>query len=131
MRLKCNFFQKRLKHLGHIISNHTLSLDPDRVRAILDMPPPSNEKSLSTFMGMVQFCSNFVEGLSVLLAPMSENLKNTKVFQWSPACQRAFDDIKKRLSTAPVLYTPTKNDYFVLETDASNIGLGGCLKAFG
>ena len=57
-------------------------------------------------------------------------MKKAKSFLWSPACEDAFRKIKEILSSAPVLYTPNKYDKLVLETDACDVGVGGCLKAY-
>ena len=64
------------------------------------------------------------------MAPLYDNLKKKRTFEWSPACQEAFMKVKEILCTAPVLYTPSKCDRLVLETDACDIGAGGCLKAY-
>ena len=93
------------------------------------MPAPTNAKGLRRFIGMLQFCRDFCNNLNVILAPLYDNLKNNRRFDWSPACQDAFVKVKDLLISAPVLYTPTKQDKFVFETDASDVGVGGCLKA--
>ena len=72
--LKCSFFQKKIKYLGHIVSQHSVEIDPDRLKAILDLPPPTDVKSLRRFIGMIQFCSKFVTHLNVVLAPLYELL---------------------------------------------------------
>ena len=127
--LKCSFFQRRIKYLGHIISEHSVEIDPERVKAIINLPPPTDVRSLRRLIGMVQFCSKFVDHLNVVLAPLYELLKNKTRFVWSSQCQKAFEQLKSIMSTAPILYSPTTSDKFILETDASTIGLGGCLKA--
>ena len=126
---KCYFFQKELKYLGHIISNHTIRIDPDRVSTIRNMSCPTDTKMLRSFLGMVQFCSDFCCNLNVVLAPLYDALTKRKL-NWSDECQKAFETVKDILCSAPVLYTPSKSDKFVLETDASDIGIGGCLKAY-
>ena len=127
--LKCSLFQRKIKYLGHMISEHSIELDPERTQAIVNLPPPQDTKGLRRFIGMVQFCHKFIKHLNVVLAPLYDLLKNKQKFVWSIPCQNAFDKLKKILSTPPVLYSPTTSDKFILETDASDIGLGGCLKA--
>ena len=116
--LKCFFFQKKLKYLGHVISNKTISLDPDRITAIKNIPAPTDAKTLRKFIGIVQFCGDYCDKLNIVLAPLYDNLKKKRKFEWSPSCQDAFLKVKEILCTAPVLYTPSKNDKLVLETDA-------------
>ncbi len=127
--LKCSFFQQRIKYLGHIISEHSIEIDPDRIKAIINLPPPTDVRSVRRFIGMVQFCSKFMNHLNVILAPLYDLLKNKSKFIWSPHCQKSFEKLKSIMSTPPVLHSPTKSDKFILETDASVVGLGGCLKA--
>ena len=127
--LKCSFFQRKIKYLGHVISEHSIETDPDRMKAVVDLPPPTDVKSLRRFIGMVQFCSKFVDHLNVILAPLYDLLKSKTKFVWSSACQQSFDRLKTIMSSPPVLYSPTVQDTFILETDASVVGLGGVLKA--
>ena len=87
---KCFFFQKKLKYLGHIIPNKTISLDPDRISAIKNIPAPTNVKTLRKFIGMVQFCSDYCNKLNIVLAPLYDNLKKKSKFEWSSACQEEF-----------------------------------------
>ncbi len=129
--LKCSFFQRKIKYLGHIVSQHSVEIDPDRVKSILDLPPPTDVKSLRRFIGMIQFCSKFVNHLNVVLAPLYDLLKSKNKFVWSHDCQISFDKLKNIMVSSPILYSPSSADQFVLETDASDVGLGGCLKAVG
>ena len=114
--------------MGHIIANNKISLHPERISAVISLPPPNNVKSLCSFIGMPRFCSRFVHNLNTILAPLYELLKGGNSFSWSVECQTSFDKIKSIFSSPPILYIPCKGDKFILETDASDIGIGGCLK---
>ena len=126
--LKCKFFQTRVHYLGHIIENGQVFLDPSRIRSILDAPTPTNVKSLRRFIGMAQFCSRFVSNFNVILTPLYNLTKINTPFVWDSNCQHAFDTIKRQLTEPPVLKSPSSTDEFVLETDASDTGIGSCLK---
>ncbi len=126
--LKCSLFQVRVKYLGHIIENGTVSLDPDRVAAIKAIPIPRDAKAIRRFIGMVQYCGRFLPHLNDRLSPLTNLLRKGSTFLWSTECQSAFDYIKEMLSKPPVLRSPTAADNFILETDASDSGIGGCLK---
>ena len=126
--LKCSFFQTEIKYLGHVISADSIALDPTRISAIVSLQPPNNVKALRSFIGMVQFCSRFMCNLNVILAPLYELLRDDQPLHWSSQCQSAFDEVKSIFSSPPILYTPSKDEQFILETDASDIGIGGCLK---
>ena len=127
--LKCSFFQRKIKYLGHLISEQSIEVDPDRVKSVLNLPAPQDAKGLRRFIGMLQFSHKFVSHLNVLSAPLYDLLKNKRAYVWSEKCQHSFEKLKLVLSSPPVLYSPSTTDSFTLETDASDIGLGGCLKA--
>lgn len=127
--LKCSFFQRSIHYLGHVISENKVQMDPKRTDAILKLPTPCNVRSLRSFIGMVQFCHKFVKDLNIILTPLYKLLQAHQKFIWSNECEAAFQKLKEILSSPPVLYSPSKNDRFILETDASDLGLGGCLKA--
>ena len=126
--LKCSFFQPTIRYLGHVIDQGKIKLDPDRLNTISSIPSPSNVTELRRFIGMAQFCSRFVPRINIVLSPLYELLKLNQPYHWSDECQFAFLEVKKLLSAPPVLHTPSSKDYFILETDACNTGLGGCLK---
>ena len=126
--LKCKFFRTRLKYLGHIIENGMVSIDPERVSAIINASPPHDTKSLRRFIGMAQFCSRFIRNLNDKMCPLYQLLRKGVKFNWNEECQAAFDYVKTCLSSAPVLRSPSASDTFILETDASDTGIGCCLK---
>ena len=126
--LKCRFFQIRMKYLGHIVENGSVSIDPDRVKAIVDLPAPRNVKEVRRFIGMVQFCNRFVSNLNDRLSPLYNLLRKDISFNWSVECDQAFKFVKDTLSNPPVLRCPKSGDHFVLETDSSDVGIGACLK---
>ena len=99
------------------------------VDRIVDAPVPHNLKSLRSFIGMAQFCSRFIPNFNDTLTPLYNLTKQGVPFVWSPKCQQAFDTIKTQLTNSPVLRSPSSSDNFILETDASDTGIGCCLKA--
>ena len=114
--------------MGHIVGNRKIKLDPKRIESIISLPAPRDKKAVKRFVGMAQFCRNFVPGLNVHLSPLFNLLKNNTPFIWDVNCQKAFNYVKNLLSTAPILRTPSLHEEFILETDASNNGVGVCLK---
>ena len=126
--LKCFFFQTKIKYLGHVIENGKISMDPERIEKIVNFPVPHNVKALRRFTGMAQFCSRFVENFNSRLAPLYALTKKNAPFVWNDSCREAFDYVKRKLTSSPVLQSPRTTDTFILETDASDWGIGGCLK---
>ena len=126
--LKCFFFQRQLEYLGHIIGGGKVSLDPKRVSVIQNFPTPRNVKEVRRFIGMAQFCRRFIKDLNVVLSPLYDLTKTKVHFVWSEECQCAFEKVKSMLTTPPVLVSPSDKSNFILETDASDVGIGHCLK---
>ena len=127
--LKCKFFQTKLPYLGHILNNGTILPDPSKVQAIKDFPQPTNVKSLRTFLSMAQFCDRFIRNFSVILAPLHELTRHHNTFKWTSSCQEAFEKVKQLLVEHPVLHPPSSDSIFILETDASDVGVSHCPKA--
>ena len=127
--LKCQFFRTKIKYLGYVIENGRISLDPERVDTICNFPVPSTVKALRRFLGMCQFCSRFIPNLNRELSSLHDLTRKNVPFVWTVECQKSFEYAKKKLLEPPVLCLPSVDDYFVLETDASNGGIGACLKA--
>ena len=78
---------------------------------------------------MAQFCDHFIPNVSVLVAPLHQLTTRNFAFRWTEQCQQAFEKVKEILMRYPVLHPPSSNSMFVLETDASDLGTGHCLKA--
>ena len=99
----------------------------DKVSAMTAMPLPTNKKQVQSFIHMINYLSKFYQRLSKLAEPIRELSKDKVPFNWGPEHQQAFTQMKKEISSMPVLryYNPKKQT--VLQTDASIKGLGACL----
>ena len=114
----------RVAFLGHVISSNGVEVDPSKVEAVLAWNPPKNVSEIRSFLGLAGYYRRFIEGFSKLARPMTELLKKEKKFQWSAACEDSFQEMKKRLTTAPVLTLPDIRKDFEIFCDASRQGLG-------
>nr|CAE01541.2 OSJNBa0033G05.1 [Oryza sativa Japonica Group]CAE05974.2 OSJNBa0063C18.15 [Oryza sativa Japonica Group] len=121
---KCEFWLDRVAFLGHVISSNGVEVDPSKVEAVLAWNPPKNVSEIRSFLGLARYYRRFIEGFSKLTRPMTELLKKEKKFQWSAACEDSFQEMKKRLTTAPVLTLPDIRKDFKIFCDASRQGLG-------
>ena len=121
-------FQTGIKYLGNIIEIGKISLDPERTNIIVNFPIPNTVKSLRRFFGMAQFCSWFIPDFNRSLPPLYDLTRQNVPFNWTQKCQNAFDYVKNKLSQKPVLRSPNTSDKFILETDASDRGIGCCLE---
>ncbi len=136
---KCHFLQPEVRFLGHQVSAQGVSTDPDKISAVQEWPVPSTLKELRSFLGFCSYYRRFIEGFSQIAGPLHDvvnvclretsPIKAAQVFKssWSPQCQTAFECLKDKLTRAPTLGYADFTLPFVVETDASNLGLGAVL----
>jgi hypothetical protein len=121
---KCEFWLEDVSFLGHIISEGGISIDPSKVKDILSWKTPQNVSDIRSFLGLVGYYKRFIERFSKISKPMTELLAKGKTFEWMPRCEAGFQELKKRLTTAPVLTIPDMEKLFSIYCDTSGQGLG-------
>lgn len=125
---KSKFAQKEIKYLGYRVGQGCLKVDPDKVAAIQTFPLPKTQRQLRRFIGMCNWYRSFIKNFADLSGPLTYCLRKTvKPFRLSEEAIRSFDQLKLTLSTAPVLAQPDFNREFIIQCDASRIGVGGVL----
>lgn len=124
---KCEFFKRETKYLGHVVSGQGIHTDPDKVAAIQEMPAPLCLKELRRFLGVVSWYRRFISDFASLAHPLTYLLKKGKHWRWTEEQQTVFELLKAKLTTAPVLACPDFTKTFILQTDASDYGLGAVL----
>ncbi|XP_058784315.1 uncharacterized protein LOC131659094 [Vicia villosa] len=127
---KCVFAVKQVHYLGHVISVGGVAPDPEKVQAMLDWPTPRSLTHLRGFLGLTGFYRRFVKNYATLAAPLTDLLRSTK-FEWSTEAAVAFTELKKRMTDMPVLSLPDFTKQFIIETDASAVGIGAVLSQDG
>ncbi|KAJ9531971.1 hypothetical protein QJQ45_003665 [Haematococcus lacustris] len=128
---KCEFMQRTLKFLGHIISAQGISVDPCKVTAISEWPVPTSLKTLQSFLGAANYVRKFVHNFSTIAAPLT-NLTGPKKesFPWKAWPQAeldAFNALKQAISNVPMLKLPDHSKPFQVHCDASLEGIGAVL----
>ena len=121
---KCQFWLDKVAFLGHIISAEGISMDPQKIEAIVNWQPPTNVTEIKIFLGLAGYYRKFVEGFSKIATPLTRLIRKEEKFIWSDACQHSFDELKHRLTSAPVLTLPSGSEGFMVYCDASRQGLG-------
>ena len=104
-----------------------LKTNPATVSTVREFPVPTNLKKVRQFLGLSCFYRMFINGFAAIAQPLHQLTRKGVHFRWSVECQQAFETLKRLLTSAPVLAYPRMEDPFVLETDASILGLGAIL----
>ena len=124
---KCQFYQQRIKFLGHTITTDGISVDEDKVRAIQEWPVPQNVSELRSFLGLAGYYRKFVAGFSKVALPLTLLLHTETTFTMNHPQLQALRALKHLLSHTPVLTIADVNRPFVVSTDASGYAIGAVL----
>lgn len=123
---KCAFAVPQVEYLGHVISASGVSTDPAKIQAIAEWQTPKSVTQLRSFLGLAGYYRRFIQSYSIICRPLHDMLKKGQ-FQWSEPQDKAFQQLKHALITAPVLALPNFSQPFILETDASGTGIGAVI----
>ncbi|MGL4850984.1 MAG: reverse transcriptase domain-containing protein [Clostridium sp.] len=133
---KCHFFKDEIKILGSIVTKDSIKPDPEKVSAISNYEEPKNVSALRSFLGLVNYCREFIPNLSSLAAPLNEFLKgeskrSIKKITLGTKGREAFKILKQQLTINTLRYKPDFKKPFILTTDASENGIGAILTQIG
>ena len=139
---KCDFFKREVKYLGHRVSAEGIATDPEKVTAVENWPRPETLKQLRSFLGFASYYRRYVPNFTAVASPLNALVttccrdikgkpRSSASYrlgsQWGENCELAFENIKRVLTTAPVLGFADYQQPFIVETDASDLGLGAVL----
>ena len=105
--------------MGHQISGKGISLEPSKVKSILEWPTPTSVDQVYSFIGTVSYCRRFIKDFAKLASPMTQLFRKGVEFKWEAAQQNAFDLLKMKISKPPILAMPNYNEEFNISSDAS------------
>jgi hypothetical protein len=115
----CEFWMKQVAFLGHVISKGGISVDLSKVQDVLSWNAPTSVGDIQSFLGLAGHYRRFIEGFSKISKPMTELLEKDKKFEWTFACKVSFQELKKRLTNAPILVMLDMEKPFSIYCDAS------------
>jgi hypothetical protein len=121
---KCEFWLKQVAFLGHVISKGGISVDPNKVQDVLSWKSPMSVSDIRSFLGLTRYYRRFIEGFLKISKPITQLLEKDKQFKWTPACEASFQELKKQLTTMPVLVMSDMEKPFSIYCDASGQELG-------
>ncbi|RDX77096.1 Retrovirus-related Pol polyprotein from transposon 17.6, partial [Mucuna pruriens] len=107
---KCTFRVKTGKLLGFVVNKNGIEVDPDKVKAIREMPIPKSESKIGGFLGRINFRARFISQLTTTCNPIFKLLWKKQKMEWDTECHEAFDKIKRYLENPSVLVSATPGD---------------------
>ena len=114
---KCDFWMKEVQFLGHVISALGIAVDPSKVEAVLQWERPKSVMEIRSFVGLAGYYRRFIEGFSKIIAPLTQLTCKDQPFSWTDHCEKSFQMLKQKLTSAPVLIIQTLVNplkYFVM-----------------
>ena len=124
---KCRLFADRVHYLGHVVSASGVETEESKVTAVKEWPVPRHKKDVRAFLGTCGYYRRFIHNYSDISRPLSQLSSKHARFEWTEKCKLAFQELKERLTSAPILAYPNHSLPFLLDTDASGVGTGAVL----
>ena len=114
-------------YLSHCFSENGVKPDPEKVKSVVSYPIPTNQREIRSFLGLSGFYRRFIKDYSKITKPLTSLLKKNTIFNWTSSQQESFENLKKQLTSTPILQYPNFQKEFILTTDASNFAIGAIL----
>ncbi|GKE46850.1 putative reverse transcriptase domain-containing protein, partial [Tanacetum coccineum] len=124
---KCEFWLSKVQFLGHVIDSEGIHMDPAKIESIKYWASPKTPTEIRQFLGLIGYYRRFIEGFSKIAKPMMKLTQKNVKFDWSEKAEAAFQLLKQKLCSAPILVLPECSENLVVYCDASRKGLGAVL----
>ena len=105
---KCEFWLTEVRFMGHVVSASSVSVDPEKIEAVMSWERPKSVFEIRSFLGLAGYYRRFIEDFSWLATPMTKLTRKEVKFEWNDSCERAFQELKWRLTSAPILVVPER-----------------------
>nr|GFA97922.1 putative reverse transcriptase domain-containing protein [Tanacetum cinerariifolium] len=124
---KCEFWIPKVQFLGHVIDNQGIHVDPTEIESVKDWASPKSPTEIRQFLGLTGYDRRFIEGLSKITKTMTKLTQKKIKFEWGDKQEAAFQLLKQKLCSVPILALSKGSEDFIVYCDASNKGLGAVL----
>nr|GEY85526.1 putative reverse transcriptase domain-containing protein [Tanacetum cinerariifolium] len=124
---KCEFWIPKVQFLGHVIDSQGIHVDPAKIESVKDWTSPKSPTEIRQFLGLAGYYRRFIEGFSKITKPRTKLTQKKVKFEWGNKQEAAFQLLKQKLCSAPILALPEGCEDFIVYCDASNKGLGAVL----
>nr|GEW27391.1 putative reverse transcriptase domain-containing protein [Tanacetum cinerariifolium] len=124
---KCEFWIPKVQFLGHMIDSQGIHVDPAKIKSVKDWASPKSPTEIHQFVGLAGYYRRFIEGFSKITKPMTKLTQKKVKFEWGDKQEAAFQLLKQKLCSAPILALPEGSEDFIVYCDASIKGLGTVL----
>lgn len=124
---KCEFGKTEIDYVGFLVSNGTIRPNPAKIKTLVEWPVPKTQTEVRAFLGLCNYYRNFVDRYAQITKPLTDLTKGATMGPWTEQCNQAFNLIKRKLSSSPVLRLPDPRLPFTMETDASDSQVGAVL----
>ena len=124
---KCEFWLREVQFLGHVVNEKGIMVDPAKISAVMQWEVPKTPTEVRSFLGLAGYYRRFIQDFSKIALPLTRLTKKTAAFSWGVEQQKAFEELRGRLCSAPVLTLPDGMEDLVVYCDASIQGLGAVL----
>ena len=113
-----------MRFLGHVVSASRVSVDPEKVEAVMRWERPKSVFEICSFLGLAVYYRRFIKDFSRLAALMTRLTQNKVKFEWNDLCERAFQELKRRLTSASIMIVLERGQRYIVYCYASKNGLG-------
>lgn len=124
---KSDFHKQEVNFLGFVIRPNEIRMDPEKIKSIKEWPLPKCIKDVQSFLGFGNFYWRFIKGYSAIVNALTKLTRKDTTFVWAKKQQKAFEELKKRFTSAPIFATFEPEKHITVETDASDFAVGACL----
>ena len=128
---KYEFWLIEVRFLGHVVSASRVSVDLEKVEAVMSWERPKSVLEIRSFLRLAGYYRRFIEDFSRIETPMTRLTRKEVKFDWDDRCEKAFQELKRRLTSAPILIVPDRGHRYTVDCDASRAGLGCVLMQSG